>query len=294
MKKDTSAYCGESFAVVFYTFQKASEIRPRLISVIKEYFDIVNPVFTKYALNDGKYKNVPSNKNAVEIVEEIIEKYDFERSMCFQICNDDPDKIHNAGFELYLDDYTESMPSEIYFEFPMDSDITDIFSFMNTFCCLINIKYAFCNPIISYNILHYPASASKATQMVLDKRLYHTKNDICLNGTLEQHFKDNKIGIVNLIQFFSDDFDIDFVNDCQESDEIYFERGENYFSLSALYLDGEYDENDVEYFEDVPEDILFERYQLLREILKDVITLDYERFMFFKKEKWDTWIRRFD
>ena len=62
MKKDTSAYCGESFAVVFYTFQKASEIRPRLISVIKEYFDIVNPVFTKYALNDGKYKNVPSKR----------------------------------------------------------------------------------------------------------------------------------------------------------------------------------------------------------------------------------------
>ena len=78
MKKDTSAYYGESFAVVFYTFQKTSEIRPRLISVIKEYFDIVNPVFTKYALNDGKYKNVPSNKNAVEIVEEIIEKYDFD------------------------------------------------------------------------------------------------------------------------------------------------------------------------------------------------------------------------
>ena len=292
MKKNTNAYCGESFAVVFYTFQKSSEIRTSLIRIIKEYFDIINPVFTKYALNDGKYKNVPSNKNVVEFVEETIEKYDFEESMCFQICNDYPDKIHNAGFELYLRSYTVSLPSEIYFEFPIDSDITDIFSFMKYACDLINIKYAFCNPIVSYNILHYPASASKATQMVLDKRLYHTKDDICLNRTLSVHFKDNKIGIVNLIQFFSDDFNIDF--DYDESFEIYFERGENYFALSTLYLNYIYAEDRVEYFEDVPDDILFERYRMLRGILKDVITLDYERFMFFKKEKWDGWIRRFE
>ena len=290
MKSNIDSLYGESLAVVFYSYQMASNIKSKLLFIIQEYLDIVNTIFTTYAFNNGKLKKIVKKKNVVKMIFDFMDTHDFNNFFCFQINNDTLDKIHDSCFELYISDFLSDVPNQIYFEFPINSDISDIYSFMKNVCDLIDIEYACCNPIMSYNSLHYPISIAKSSQCALKKSLYNTKYSIYLNDSLLVHLNNHKIGMVNLIQFFSLNFNIEF----SKENEIYYERMENYSIISALYLNGEDNEYKVEEFNALPEDILLKRYHSINNILKNIITYDYERDIFFKKDVWNNWIKRFD
>ena len=63
MKSNIDSLYSESLAVVFYSYQMASNIKSKLLFIIQEYLDIVNTIFTTYAFNNGKLKKIVKKKN---------------------------------------------------------------------------------------------------------------------------------------------------------------------------------------------------------------------------------------
>ena len=237
MKKNINALCNETYAVAFYTFQNASVIKDRILKIISEYLDIVNAKFTIYADGDAIFKK-SNDKDIVELLASLLNDCNFENSFLFQSYNDYQEKAHNIALNLDMMDCNPALPiilpNILYLEFPADIYIYDIYSFMKDVCDCLDIEYACCNPIIAHNQLHYPDSLSMAIKLAYKKLLYSVNNGTFFNYSLLKQLINHKIGTINLIQIFSEKFNIDVIDGIKNYNELYFESGENFTVVSAF------------------------------------------------------------
>lgn len=289
--------CSKNIGVAFYFYQKPSVIKENIKYVISEYHKIANIKMNFFMFNDGKMKNM-RGKIFPQYAYTLIDNYDFNNSFCVHFYNDSKEKCHDSAVEMYLSDFdsekyfSSKMPNILYFEFSITTDLSDIYFFIKKAFDSINFFYVFCNPVISGNPLYYPKSFNLAVRQLKNNIIFAPKQGH-FTHSFEFYLQHHMVGTTNLIQFFSNEFkeyifeNSDLLNNIPEN--IFLKEYINCFSFSLL----NFKNNDKKiYFYDIQSGLL-EKYKILNAILKNIITYDYGKDMFFKKDDWQNWITRF-
>ena len=134
--------CGKNIAVALYFYQKASENYQHIISIINSFFDFVQLDFEIYTFQDAKVRKIKNN--VVCLIDDLVQKHDFNSSFCLHLSNDKLDAVHSVMVCITMSDLS-TKPNILYFEFPPDFEFFEIFSFMKECFDKMDFFFACCN-----------------------------------------------------------------------------------------------------------------------------------------------------
>lgn len=282
------ACCQLRIGVMFYFYEDPASYKREIIEMFEEYCSLTQEKFTLYRYNKDMGYSILKRENQ-EFFNSLIEKCDFESTQHLILTNAKKDEVQTIRFEMIMrnldPNFKIKLPNYMYFEFLPTIDYGEIFHFIRQAFWGMPYHYCCCNLLMGANDYLEDKGRQSAVKRACEEKCLSDYYSVFQN--MSRHFEmKNKIDGPNMIQVLSkklyDEVGLLKIIDECETNDIYHEMGEDYIMIAISE-------------EELPSgDTYFRQYQILYQILKDIILDMRKPDMYWKAEKWNQWRNRFD